>query len=146
MVSVFSPFGIAAQIVCARLTPGQRIDDGVVAEVFSIAQIIQERSEAAMFGAGVLPRPANDNDMVPAPQAPAVDPAESVTPSHIICLEDGKRLRMLKRYLRAQYDMSPEEYKKKWGLPDDYPMVHPAVSAQRRAFAKMSGLGNHPRL
>lgn len=146
MVSVFSPFQLAAQIVVTRLDPDQRIDDGVVAEVFDIAQMIQERSETAMFGAGVLPRPANDNDVTPAPQVPSVDPAESVTPSHIICLEDGKRLRMLKRYLRTQYNMSPEEYKRKWGLPHDYPMVAPDVSAQRRAFAKMSGLGNHPRL
>ncbi len=145
-MTIFSPFSIAAQIVCARLAPGQRIDGSIVAEVFSIAEIIEERAESAMFSAGVLPCPANDNGAVQVRQAPAVSPAESVTPSHIICLEDGKRLRMLKRYLRAQYNMTPEEYRAKWDLPPDYPMVHPAVSAQRRAFAKLSGLGNHPRL
>lgn len=144
-MTIFSPFRIAAQIVCARLAPGQRIDDGVVAEVFSIAEIIEGRAESAMFGAGVLPRPANDNCGT-APQAPAVDPAESVTPDHIVCLEDGKRLRMLKRYLRTQYNMSPEEYREKWGLPSDYPMVAPNLAAQRSAFAKMTGLGNHQRL
>lgn len=145
MVSIFSPFALAAQIVVTRLKPDQRIDDSVVAEVFSIARIIEERSESALGSAGLLNRPANDNDVTPALQAPAVPPSESVTPEYIICLEDGKHLRMLKRYLRTQYDMSPEEYRKKWGLPNDYPMVHPAVSAQRRAFAKMGGLGNHPR-
>lgn len=146
MVSIFSPFALAAQIVVTRLEPDQRIDDSVVAEVFSIARIIEERSESALGSAGLLNRPTNDNDPEPVPQAPAVDPAESLTPSHIVCLEDGKHLRMLKRYLRTQYDMSPEEYRAKWDLPPDYPMVHPAVSAQRRAFAKMSGLGHHPRL
>jgi len=144
-MTIFSPFGIAAQIVCARLAPGQRIDDDVVAEVFSIARLIEERSDNAMFSAGVLPRPANDNGAVQVRQAPAVPPSESVTPEYIICLEDGKKLRMMKRYLQAQYNMTPEEYRAKWDLPPDYPMVHPAVSAQRRAFAKLSGLGNHPR-
>lgn len=145
MYSIFSPFQLAAQIVVTRLDPDQRIDDGVVAEVFDIAQMIQERSETAMFGAGVLPRPANDNEAMPAPKAPAVNPADSVTPDYIICLEDGKRLRMMKRYLQTQYNMTPEEYRAKWDLPPDYPMVAANLSAQRAAFARMSGLGNHPR-
>ncbi len=144
-MTIFSPFGIAAQIVCARLAPNQKIDDGVVAEVFSIAEIIEKRAESAMFGAGVLPQPANDNDVAPALQAPAVPPSESVTPEYIICLEDGKKLRMMKRYLQVQYNMTPEEYRKKWNLPHDYPMVAANLSAQRAAFARMSGLGSHPR-
>lgn len=144
-MTIFSPFGIAAQIVCARLAPGQRIDDGVVAEVFSIAEIIEERAESAMFSARVLPRPANDNGAVQVRQAPAVDPKDSVTPDYIVCLEDGKKLRMMKRYLQTQYNMTPEEYRAKWDLPPDYPMVAANLSAQRAAFARMSGLGSHPR-
>ena len=72
---------------------------------------------------------------------PAVPVSKSVTDEHIVCLEDGKKLKMLKRYLRSQYDMSPDEYRRKWGLPSDYPMVAPAYSRKRSAFAKDIGLG-----
>lgn len=72
---------------------------------------------------------------------PAISVRRSVTPDFIVCLEDGKRLKMLKRHLRAAYDMSPEEYRVKWGLPADYPMVAPNYSAQRSTFAKNIGLG-----
>ncbi len=74
-------------------------------------------------------------------QKPAVPVKRSVTPDYIICLEDGKRLKMLKRYLRSHYDMSPEEYRAKWNLPPDYPMVAPNYSKQRSQFAKDIGLG-----
>jgi len=72
---------------------------------------------------------------------PAVTVKKSVTPEFIICLEDGKKLKMLKRYLRSRYSMSPEEYRSKWGLPADYPMVAPNYAAQRSEFAKKIGLG-----
>lgn len=74
-------------------------------------------------------------------QEPAVPVKKSVTPDYIICLEDGKRLKMLKRYLRTQYDLSPEDYRRKWGLPADYPMVAPNYSKRRSQFAKDIGLG-----
>lgn len=74
-------------------------------------------------------------------QRPAVSVAKSVQHDFITCLEDGKRLKMLKRYLRAQYDMSPEDYRRKWNLPPDYPMVAPAYAARRSDFAKQIGLG-----
>ncbi len=74
-------------------------------------------------------------------QEPAVPVKKSVTPDFIICLEDGKRLKMLKRYLRTQYDLSPEDYRRKWGLPADYPMVAPNYSKRRSQFAKDIGLG-----
>ncbi len=74
-------------------------------------------------------------------QKPAVPIRRSVTPEYLICLEDGKRLKMLKRYLRSTYNMTPEEYRAKWGLPPDYPMVAPNYAAQRSAFAKRIGLG-----
>ena len=74
-------------------------------------------------------------------QRPAVPVARSVQHDHIVCLEDGKQLKMLKRYLRSRFDMSPEEYRRKWGLPPDYPMVAPAYAERRSAFAKEIGLG-----
>jgi predicted transcriptional regulator len=76
---------------------------------------------------------------------PAVPISKSIQHDFIICLEDGKPLKMLKRYLRAQYDLSPEEYRRKWGLPLDYPMVAPAYSVRRSEFAKQIGLGRSVR-
>jgi predicted transcriptional regulator len=72
---------------------------------------------------------------------PAVPVSRSVTNDHIVCLEDGRKLKMLKRYLRSRYDMSPDEYRKRWGLPADYPMVAPAYTERRSEFAKKIGLG-----
>ncbi len=74
-------------------------------------------------------------------QKPAVPISRSIADDHIVCLEDGKKLKMLKRYLRSRYNMSPEEYRRKWGLPPDYPMVAPAYAARRSDFAKQIGLG-----
>lgn len=74
-------------------------------------------------------------------QKPAVPVGRSVQHDYIVCLEDGKRLKMLKRYLRSRYDMSPEDYRRRWGLPPDYPMVAPAYAARRSEFAKKIGLG-----
>jgi len=78
---------------------------------------------------------------LPNPHKPAVPVKRSVTPDYIVCLEDGKKLKMLKRYLRSNYNMTPEEYRAKWGLPADYPMVAPNYAAQRSEFAKKIGLG-----
>jgi predicted transcriptional regulator len=72
---------------------------------------------------------------------PAVSIGKSVQHDYIVCLEDGKKLKMLKRYLRSRYNMSPDEYRRRWGLPPDYPMVAPAYAARRSAFAKQIGLG-----
>ena len=77
-------------------------------------------------------------------EAPAVPVKKSVTPEYIVCLEDGKKLKMLKRHLRTAYGLSPEQYRAKWGLPADYPMVAPTYAAQRSAFAKKIGLGKKP--
>ncbi len=74
-------------------------------------------------------------------QKPAIPVKRSVNPDYIVCLEDGKKLKMLKRYLRSNYNMTPEEYRSKWGLPADYPMVAPNYAAQRSEFAKKIGLG-----
>ena len=72
---------------------------------------------------------------------PAVAIKKSVTSEHIICLEDGHKFKSLKRHLKSHYDMSPEEYREKWGLPHDYPMVAPAYAAARSDLAKNMGLG-----
>lgn len=74
-------------------------------------------------------------------QKPAVPIKKSITPEYIICLEDGKKLKMLKRYLRSRYSLTPDEYRTKWGLAADYPMVAPNYAAQRSEFAKKIGLG-----
>ena len=76
---------------------------------------------------------------------PAVSVRASVKPDYLVCLEDGKKLKMLKRYLRTNYDMSPEEYRERWNLPSDYPMVAPNYAEQRRNLAKKIGLGTKRR-
>jgi predicted transcriptional regulator len=72
---------------------------------------------------------------------PAVPVRKSITPDYIICLEDGKKFKSLKRHLRTQYDLTPEEYREKWGLPADYPMVAPNYAEARSNLAKKMGLG-----
>src|SRR5262245_40826675 len=76
---------------------------------------------------------------------PAVPVKRSVTPEYIVCLEDGKKFKSLKRHLRTHYDLSPEEYREKWGLPHDYPMVAPNYAAARSDLAKRMGLGQRRR-
>ena len=76
---------------------------------------------------------------------PAVPIKKSVTPEFIICLEDGKKLKMLKRHLKTSYDLTPDEYRERWGLPGDYPMVAPNYALQRRDLAKQIGLGTSGR-
>jgi predicted transcriptional regulator len=75
------------------------------------------------------------------PLTPAVNPKRSVHPDYILCLEDGLRFKSLKRHLRSHHEMSPEEYRQKWGLPADYPMVAPNYSQARSALARKMGLG-----
>ncbi len=78
----------------------------------------------------------------PAPkQEPAVPVRNSIKPDYIVCLEDGKKLKMLKRHLMTRYGMTPDDYRTKWGLPSDYPMVAPNYAEQRRTLAKSIGLG-----
>lgn len=76
---------------------------------------------------------------------PSVPIKKSVTPEYIICLEDGKKLKMLKRHLKTAYNMSPKEYRERWGLPSDYPMVAPSYAKQRSSLAKKIGLGTRAR-
>jgi predicted transcriptional regulator len=90
---------------------------------------------AALQGIGVPATPATNK------QEPAVSIKKSVTPDFIICLEDGKKFKSLKRHLGVHYNLSPEEYRQKWNLPADYPMVAPNYAATRSALAKSIGLG-----
>ena len=79
------------------------------------------------------------------PLKPAVSVKRSITPEHIVCLEDGKKFKSLKRHLRTQYNMTPEQYREKWGLPAEYPMVAPNYAAARSQLAKQMGLGQQRR-
>ena len=81
---------------------------------------------------------------VETPPEPAVSIRASIKPDYLVCLEDGKKLKMLKRYLRTNYDMTPEEYRARWNLPVDYPMVAPNYAEKRRDLAKKIGLGRKP--
>lgn len=79
------------------------------------------------------------------PSKPAISVKRSVTDDYLVCLEDGKRFKSLKRHLRTRYDMSPDQYREKWGLPSDYPMVAPNYAQARSRLAKQMGLGQQRR-
>src|SRR5438445_13240487 len=79
------------------------------------------------------------------PAKPAVSLKKSIAPDYLVCLEDGKRFKSLKRHLRTQYNMTPEQYREKWGLPADYPMVAPNYAVARSQLAKQMGLGQQQR-
>lgn len=99
-----------------------------------IEQVFKTLSGVNAEGGSVADRPQ-----------PAVPIKRSVTPEYIVCLEDGKKLKMLKRHLKTAYNMSPEEYRERWGLPADYPMVAPSYAKQRSKLAKDIGLGTRGR-
>lgn len=90
---------------------------------------------------GALTGLAKPAEKAPPPPDPAISIKKSVTPDYIICLEDGKRFKSLKRHLHTAYGMTPEAYRAKWNLPADYPMVAPSYAASRSALAKSMGLG-----
>lgn len=83
----------------------------------------------------------NDIELLARDLRPAVPVNKSVTPDYIVCLEDGKRLKMLKRHIRTSFNLSPDQYREKWGLPSSYPMVAPNYAEKRSNFAKKAGLG-----
>jgi predicted transcriptional regulator len=103
-----------------------------------LPQVIREVYQTLSVLGGAAPAAAEK-------PTPAVPVKKSVTPEYIVCLEDGKKLKMLKRHLRTAYNMSPEEYREKWGLPADYPMVAPSYAKQRSKLAKQIGLGTRAR-
>jgi predicted transcriptional regulator len=87
---------------------------------------------------------AGTTTVEPEKPAPSVAPKKSVFPDYIICLEDGRKLKTLKRHLRSEYNLTPEQYREKWGLPPDYPMVAPNYAEHRSNLAKKLGLGRKP--
>ena len=124
--------GLTAQIVSAHVShnPVPASDlPGLIQEVFR-----------TLSGVGARPAPEPER-----PQ-PAVPVKKSITPGYLICLEDGKKLKMLKRHLKTAYNMSPEQYRERWGLPADYPMVAPDYAKHRSSLAKKIGLGTTPRV
>ena len=100
------------------------------------ALIRSVHASLAKVSAGAVEAPAE------APKEPAVPIKKSISSDYIICLEDGKKFKSLRRHLKTAYDLTPEAYRSKWGLPHDYPMVAPAYAAQRSALAKQNGLGS----
>ena len=127
----------ATTIVAAQLSAGTSPAQDVPAFIRAVYQTLRALDADADAGAA-----GSGTTMSAAPaRAPAVPIDQSITRDHIVCLEDGKPLRMLKRYLMSQYGMTPDDYRRKWGLPADYPMMAPAVSDQRREAAVRNGLG-----
>ena len=100
-----------------------------------LASLIDQTFNALQQAAAKETQPAKDV------LEPAVPIKKSVTPDYIICLDDGKQFKSLKRHIRTSYNLTPEEYREKWGLPHDYPMVAPNYAAARSALAKKMGLG-----
>jgi predicted transcriptional regulator len=92
-----------------------------------------------------LSRVSSGADLAAEPLKPAVPVKKSITPEYLVCLEDGKKFKSLKRHLRTQYNMTPEQYRDKWDLPTDYPMVAPNYAEARSALAKQMGLGQQRR-
>ena len=118
---------LAAEIVAAYVSNNAVAANDLPAMIRTVHSTLTNLDQAA---------PNRETDLTP-----AVPIKKSVTADYIICLEDGKKLKMLKRYLRSQYGLTPEEYKARWGLPHDYPMVAPNYAAQRSKLAKQIGLG-----
>ena len=122
--------GLTAQIVSAHVSNNQLGTDALRSLIQSVYRSLSSAGEVE-----AAPAPA---------QTPAVPIKKSVFPDYIVCLEDGKKLKMLKRHLQTSYRLSPDEYRSKWRLPRDYPMVAPNYAATRSALAKNIGLGRKP--
>jgi len=122
--------GLTAQIVSAHVSNNSVSPD-------ALPSLIQEVYKT-LSGVGKEPAQADR------PQ-PAVPVKKSVFAEHIVCLEDGKKLKMLKRHLKTAYNLTPEQYRERWGLGADYPMVAPAYAKHRSSLAKKIGLGTRPR-
>jgi predicted transcriptional regulator len=122
---------LTAKIISAHVGNNQVTVD-------ALPELIQSVHRSLVTAGTAEPAPA------PAPPTPAVPIRKSVFPDHIVCLEDGKKLKMLKRYLQTSYGMTPEQYRRKWGLPADYPMVAPNYASHRSSLAKQAGLGRKP--
>ena len=124
---------LAADIVSAYVSNNTVSASDLTSLIGDVYAALQRTSS------GIAPEPQ------PEPLKPAVPVKKSVTPDYIVCLEDGKKFKSLKRHLRTQYNVTPEEYREKWGLPADYPMVAPNYAQARSDLAKKMGLGQQRR-
>jgi predicted transcriptional regulator len=129
----------------------QKSDEEILKQVTEIVAAYVSKNEVAAADLPALIKSVHatlggfgGENGVPA-KAPAVPVKKSVTPDYIICLEDGRKLKMLKRYLRARHGLTPDAYRAKWGLPADYPMTAPNYAAKRSDFARQIGLGKPSR-
>src|SRR3954454_20609871 len=123
--------GLTAQIVSAHISRNQVGTDALPSLIQSVYRSLSTAGEA-------------ETAAPEAPRTPAVPIKKSVFPDYIVCLEDGKKLKMLKRHLQTSYGLSPDAYRNKWGLPREYPMVAPSYAATRSTLAKKLGLGRKP--
>jgi predicted transcriptional regulator len=121
---------LVTEVVAAKLSSGKTPSSELAALIQSVYQVLNELR--------INGTPAELPE-------PAVPIKRSVTPGYIVCLEDGQQLKMLKRHLRNKFDMTPDQYRRRWGLPADYPMVAPNYSKKRSQLAKNTGLGTQPR-
>ena len=121
--------GLTAKIVSAHIGNNTVAADALPALIQSVFHTLATAGEV---------------EVKPEAQAPAVPIKKSVFADFIVCLEDGKKLKMLKRHLKTSYDMTPDQYRTKWGLPGDYPMVAPTYASHRSTLAKSIGLGRKP--
>lgn len=122
--------GLTAQIVAAHVSNNPVSPEALPALIHEVYKTLS----------GVGREPS-----VPERPPPAVPVKRSVFPDYIVCLEDGKKLKMLKRHLKTAYNLSPEQYRDRWGLSSDYPMVAPSYARHRSSLAKKIGLGTKPR-
>ncbi len=122
--------GLTAQIVSAHVSNNSVTTDALPALIQDVYRTLSS---------------VGREPSAPDKPQPAVPVKKSVFPDHIVCLEDGKKLKMLKRHLKTAYNMTPEQYRERWQLPPDYPMVAPNYASHRSSLAKKIGLGTKPR-
>jgi len=130
-VQVTDLLPLASDIVAAHLS-NNKVPSAELPEL--IRNVVQALAAASAGEPAPTPRPD-----------PAVSVKKSITPDYIVCLEDGKKLKMLKRHLRTAYNLTPDAYRTRWDLPSDYPMVAPNYAKKRSSLAKKIGLGTKPR-
>ena len=129
--TVTPPVALTARIVAAYLSNN-------VMAIADLPTVIQSVHHALVGTTAPAPTPAVEKPV------PAIAIRKSVTPDYIVCLEDGKKLKMLKRHIFSTYGLTPDAYRTKWDLPPDYPMTAPNYAAQRSVLAKSAGLGRKP--
>jgi predicted transcriptional regulator len=131
---------LTAQIVAAHVSNNPVAPEALPALIQEVHRALAGLSGGVRVASAPMAEPAEAP-----PPIPAVPVRRSVFPDYIVCLEDGKKQKMLKRHLQTAHAMTPEAYREKWGLPPDYPMVAPTYAKQRSSLAKRIGLGTKPR-